>query len=62
MIFGFGFCRESKCSELLKCQGIRYQMEPLEVTDNLLGGVRNFQKDLKVILKGDMSLDGPHSR
>ena len=39
-----------------------YQMEPLGVKDNLIGGVRNVQKDLKVILKGDGSLDGPNSR
>ena len=39
-----------------------YQMEPLGVKDNLIGGVRNVQKDLKVILKRDMSLNGPNSR
>ena len=41
---------------------LRYQMEPLRVKDNLIGGVRNVQKDLKVILKGDGSLDGPNSK
>ena len=37
-------------------------MEPLRVKDNLIGGVRNVQKDHKGILKGDGSLDGPNSR
>jgi hypothetical protein len=39
-----------------------YQMEPLRVKDNLIGGSRNIQKDHKGILKGDESLDGPNSR
>ena len=39
-----------------------YQMEPLGAKDNLKGGVRNVQRDLKVILKGDGSLDGPNSK
>jgi hypothetical protein len=34
-----------------------YQMEPLGVKDNLIGGVMNIQKDLNVIFKGDGSLD-----
>ena len=37
-------------------------MEPLRVKDNVIGGVRNVQKVLKVILKGDGSLDGLYSR
>ena len=37
-------------------------MEPLGVKDYLIGGVRNIQKALKVILKGDGSLDGLYSR
>ena len=36
-------------------------MEPLGVKDNLIKGIRNVQKELKVILKGDRSLDGPNS-
>ena len=43
-------------------QVLRYQIEPLRVKDNLIGGVRNFQKGHKGILKGDGSLDGPNSR
>ena len=43
-------------------QVVGYQMEPIGVKDNLIGGVRNIQKDLKGILKGDGSLDGPNSR
>ena len=43
-------------------QVLRYQMEPLRVKYNLIGGIRNVQKDLKVILKGDGSLDGPNSK
>ena len=39
-----------------------YQMEPLGVKDNLTGGVRNVQKAVKVILKGDGSLDGLNSK
>ena len=39
-----------------------YQMEPFGVKDNLIGGVRNVQNDLKVILKGDRRLDGLYSR
>ena len=35
-------------------------MEPLGVKDNFIGGVRNVQQDLKVILKGDGSLDRPN--
>ena len=37
-------------------------MEPIGVKDNLIGGVRKVQKDHKVILKGDGSLDGPNSK
>ena len=37
-------------------------MEPFGVKDNLTGGVRNVQKAVKVILKGDGSLDGLNSR
>ena len=37
-------------------------MEPLGVKDNLIGGLRNVRKALKVILKGDGSLDGPNSK
>ena len=33
-------------------------MEPLGVKYKLIGGVRNVFKALKVILKGDGSLDG----
>ena len=33
-------------------------MEPLGVKDNLIGKVRNVLKALKVIFKGDGSLDG----
>ena len=43
-------------------QVLRYQIEPLRVKDNLLGGVRNVQKDHKEILKGDGRLDGSNSR
>ena len=39
-----------------------YQMYPLGVKDNLIGGVRNVQKDVKMILKGDGNLDGLYSR
>ena len=35
-------------------------MEPIGVKDNIIGGVRNVQKDHKVIIKGDGSLDGPN--
>ena len=38
--------------------GVRVQMEPLGVKDNLIGKVRNILKALKVIFKGDGSLDG----
>ena len=34
-------------------------MEPFWVKDNLTGGVRNVQKAFKVILKKDMSIEGP---
>ena len=37
-------------------------MELLGVKENLIGGVRNIQKALKVILKRDQSLDGLSSR
>ena len=37
-------------------------MEPLGVKDNLIGGVRNIQKALKLNLKRDKSLDGVSSR
>ena len=39
-----------------------YQLEPFGVKDNLTGGVRNVQKAIKVILKGDGSLDGLNSK
>ena len=39
-----------------------YHMEPIGVKDNLIGGVRKVQKDQKVILKGDGSLDGPNTK
>ena len=39
-----------------------YQMEPLKVKDNLIGGVRNVLNALKVIVKEDRSLDGLYSR
>ena len=39
-----------------------YQMEPLRVKDNPIGGGRNIQKDHKGILKGDGILDGPNSK
>ena len=47
-------------SLLLSCRV--YQIEPLVVKDNLIRGVRNVQKDLKMNLKGNGSLDGPNSR
>ena len=37
-------------------------MEPLGVKNNLIGGIRNIQNALKVILKRDKSLDGLSSR
>ena len=37
-------------------------MESLGVKDNLIGGVKNDPKNLKVILKGDRSLDGLYSK
>ena len=43
-------------------QVLGYQMEPLGVKDNFIGGVKNVPKNLKVILKGDRSLDGLYSK
>ena len=37
-------------------------MESIAVKDNFIGGIRNVQKDHKMILKGDGSLDGPNSK